>query len=141
MPEALVPLEPGDILYIDGNPADPTQPTHTITCLGQYGVDAATGKMVPLVIDAMGITPPYIDSNNHVGPEGVQIRSPEEIAERLGGIAVKSLGELIRNSGLETTTLGFAKPSRQGGPRRRLWGMTGTQLDALMALRRRGRHG
>ena len=69
-----MPLEPGDILYIDGNPADPTQPTHTITWLGQYGVHAASGKMVPLVIDATGITPPYIDSNDHVVPEGVQIR-------------------------------------------------------------------
>ena len=67
-------LEPGDILYIDGNPSDPTQPTHAITWLGQYGIDAATGQMVPLVIDSTGITPPHIDSNNHVVPEGVQIR-------------------------------------------------------------------
>jgi hypothetical protein len=69
-----------------------------------------------------------------------RIYSPEEIAERLGGIAVKSLGELIRNRGLETTTLGFAEPSRKGGPRHRLWGMTATHLDALLELRRRGRH-
>ncbi len=67
-------LEPGDILYIDGNPSNPTQTTHAITWLGQYGVDAATGQMVPLVIDSTGITPPHIDSNNHVVPEGVQIR-------------------------------------------------------------------
>jgi hypothetical protein len=54
VPEALVPLEPGDILYIDGNPADPTQPTHTITWLGQYGVDAATGKgMTDTQLDAL----------------------------------------------------------------------------------------
>ena len=69
-----------------------------------------------------------------------RVYSPEEIAERLGGIAVKSLGEVIRTSGLETTTLGFAEPSRKGGRRRRLWGMTATQLDALLELRRRGRH-
>jgi len=30
--------------------------------------------MVPLVIDSTGITPPHIDSNNHVVPVGVQIR-------------------------------------------------------------------
>jgi hypothetical protein len=67
-------LKPGDIIYIDGNPKDPTQATHAITWLGQYGVDAATGKMVPLVIDSTGITPGHIDSNNHVVPEGIQIR-------------------------------------------------------------------
>lgn len=73
--------------------------------------------------------------------EPARVYSPEEIAERLGGITVKSLGELIRNGGLETTTLGYAEPSRRGGPRRRVWGMTDIQLGALLALRRHGRHG
>ncbi len=74
--------------------------------------------------------------NKH-GRVPARVYSPEEIAERLGGIAVKSLGEVIRSLGLETTTLGYAQPSRKGGPRRRLWGMTEIQLDALMV--RRGR--
>ena len=69
--------------------------------------------------------------------ESAKVYTPEEIAERLGGIAIKSLGEVIRNLGLETTTLGYAEPSRKGGPRRRLWGMTDIQLDALIALRGR----
>ena len=73
--------------------------------------------------------------------EPARIYWPEEIAERLGGIAVKSLGELIRKTGLEITTLGFAEPSRKGGRRRRLWGMTNAQLDALLELRRRGSQG
>jgi hypothetical protein len=67
-------LKPCDILYINGNPSDSTKPTHAITWLGQYGVDAATGKMVLLVIDSTGITPQHIDSNNHVVPDGVHIR-------------------------------------------------------------------
>jgi hypothetical protein len=83
--------------------------------------------------------------NDHGHSEAVggpaRIHTPEEIAERLGGISIKSLGELIRNSGLQTTTLGFADPSRKGGPRRRLWGMTDEQLEVLLALRERGRHG
>ena len=73
--------------------------------------------------------------------EPARVYSPEEISDRLGGIAVKSLGELIRNRGLETTTLGYAEQSRKGGPRRRLWGMTDSELAALLALRKRGRHG
>ena len=67
----------------------------------------------------------------------VKVNTPEDIAERLGGISVKSLTELIRNSGLETTTLGYSEPSRKGGRRRRVWGMTEPQLEALLALRRR----
>lgn len=75
------------------------------------------------------------------GSAGVsgRIFTPEEIAERLGGMALKSLGELIRTHSLETTTLGYAPPSRKGGPRRRLWGMTEDQLDALLAVRKRDR--
>lgn len=72
--------------------------------------------------------------------ESARVYTPEEIAERLGGIAVKSLSEVIRSLGLDTTTLGYAEPSRKGGPRRRLWGMTDIQLDALIALRRRRSH-
>jgi hypothetical protein len=83
---------------------------------------------------------PKHGSRDAVG-ERVSVYSPEEIAERLGGIAVKSLAELIRKHGMETTTLGYAEASRKGGPRRRLWGMTDVQLDALLALRKRGRHG
>jgi hypothetical protein len=69
--------------------------------------------------------------------EEPKVYTPEEIAERAGGISVKTLGALIRDRGLETTTLGYAEPSRKGGPRRRLWGMTDAQLQALLALRRR----
>ena len=65
-----------------------------------------------------------------------KIHSPQDIAERVGGISVKSLAELIRNAGLETTTLGYAEPSRRGGPARRLWGMTGEQLDRLLEFRK-----
>jgi hypothetical protein len=88
-----------------------------------------------------GVTVLYDHGPRDATGEPARVYSPEEIAERLGGIAVKSLGELIRSRGLETTTLGYAEPSRKGGPRRRLWGMTDIQLDALLALRRRGRHG
>jgi hypothetical protein len=74
--------------------------------------------------------------------EGCKVHTPEEIVERLGGISLKTLLALIRNRGLETTTLGYAEPSRKGGPRRRLWGMTNAQLEALLALRRqRGQEG
>ena len=64
------------------------------------------------------------------------MHAPQEIAERLGSITVKTLSALIRARGLETTTLGYAEPSRRGGPRRRVWGMTDAQLEALMAVRR-----
>ncbi len=72
------------------------------------------------------------------GSDPVKIHTPEEIAQRLGGIAVKSLSEIIRKLGVQTTTLGYAEPSRKGGPRRRLWGMTDRQLEELLT-RRRGR--
>jgi hypothetical protein len=77
------------------------------------------------------------DHQDEVGPELEQLHSPEEIAEQLGGISVKSLSELIRKTGLETTTLGQTKPSRKGGRRRRIWGMTSAQLEALLDFRRR----
>jgi hypothetical protein len=80
----------------------------------------------------------HSQSEPNGGP--ARVFSPKEIAEQVGGIAVKSLNELIRKHGMETTTIGYAEPSRKGGPRRRLWGMTEVQLDALIALRRRGRH-
>jgi hypothetical protein len=76
-----------------------------------------------------------------VGPGMEQLHTPEEIAEQLGGISVKSLSELIRKTGLETTTLGHTKPSRKGGRRRRLWGMTPAQLMALKEFRRRRAQG
>jgi hypothetical protein len=69
--------------------------------------------------------------------EGPKIYTPEQIAAQAGGISVKSLSALIRDRGLETTTMGYAPPSRKGGPRRRLWGMTNAQLEALLAARRR----
>ncbi len=66
-------LHPGDILFIHGNPSDPSQVTHAITWLGIYGVDK-NGQGVPLIIDSTGITPPHVNSNNQVVPEGVEIR-------------------------------------------------------------------
>ena len=66
-------LEPGDILYIHGNPSDPTQVTHAITWLGIYGVDK-NHQGIPLVIDSTGITPAHVNSNDQVIPEGVEIR-------------------------------------------------------------------
>jgi hypothetical protein len=69
--------------------------------------------------------------------EETRLHTPEEIADRLGGISLKTLNALIRGRGLETTTLGYAEPSRNGGPRRRLWGMTDSQLEALLAVRNR----
>jgi hypothetical protein len=68
---------------------------------------------------------------------GVKIHTPSEIAQRAGSITVKTLSALIRARGLETTTLGYAEPSRKGGPRRRVWGMTDAQLEALLAVRKR----
>ena len=47
--------------------------THAITRLGSYGVDK-NNQGVPLVIDSTGITPPHVNSNNQVIPEGVEIR-------------------------------------------------------------------
>jgi hypothetical protein len=67
----------------------------------------------------------------------IKIHTPEEIAERVGRITIKTLNALIRSRGLETTTLGHAPPSRKGGPPRRLWGMTDAQLACLVALRKR----
>jgi hypothetical protein len=67
-----------------------------------------------------------------------RLHTPEEIAVLLGGISVKTLNDLIRDRGHETTTLGYAPPSRKGGPRRRIWGMTDEQLEALLAARRKG---
>jgi hypothetical protein len=75
-------------------------------------------------------------ARNHHHDNGEILHTPEEIAARLGGIAIKSLSELIRKEKLETTTLHFLEPSRRGGRRRRVWGMTEEQLDALLALRR-----
>ena len=69
------------------------------------------------------------------------LHTPEAIATMLGGISVKTLNDLIRDRGLETTTLGYAAASRKGGPRRRIWGMTDEQLQALMAIRRRRNRG
>ena len=69
-----------------------------------------------------------------------KVYSPEEIAERVGGISVKSLAEVIRKAGLDTTTLGYAEPSKRGGPSRRIWGMTDDQLERLLHFRNeRGR--
>jgi hypothetical protein len=64
------------------------------------------------------------------------IHTPEDIASRVGNITVKTLSALIRSRGLETTTLGYAPPSRKGGPRRRVWGMTDAQLQSLLAVRK-----
>jgi hypothetical protein len=85
-----------------------------------------------------------IDQENNgmsqAGGQEAELHTPEEIAAKLGGISLKTLNDLVRDRGLETTTLGYAPPSRKGGPRRRLWAMTDAQLEALMAARsRRGR--
>ena len=74
---------------------------------------------------------------NATSQERLEVHTPEEIAARLGGINIKTLTALIRNHGLETTTFGYAEPSRKGGPPRRLWGMTDPQLEVLLALRNR----
>jgi hypothetical protein len=66
-----------------------------------------------------------------------RLHKPDEIAERLGGITQKTLTALIRSRGLETTTLGYAPPSRKGGPKRKLWAMTDDQLSALLSVRRK----
>ena len=66
-----------------------------------------------------------------------RLHTPEEIAAMLGGISIKTLNDLIRDRGLESTTIGHAPPSRKGGPPRRIWGMTDAQLEALIAIRRR----
>jgi hypothetical protein len=77
-----------------------------------------------------------LPTRNECGSVGESLHTPEEIAARLGGMAVKSLSELIRKEQLETTTLHFTEPSSRGGRKRRVWGMTGAQLDALLATRR-----
>jgi hypothetical protein len=69
--------------------------------------------------------------------QGTGLHTPDQIAAMLGGISIKTLNDLIRDRGLETTTLGYAPPSRKGGPRRRIWAMTDAQLNALLAVRRR----
>jgi hypothetical protein len=72
---------------------------------------------------------------SHAGGPESSLHTPEAIAMMLGGISIKTLNDLIRDRGLETTTLGYAPPSRKGGPRRRIWGMTDGQLEALLAVR------
>jgi hypothetical protein len=74
---------------------------------------------------------------SEAGGQEARLHTPDEIAAMLGEISIKTLNDLIRDRGLETTTLGYAPPSRKGGPRRRIWGMTDAQLEALMAVRRR----
>jgi hypothetical protein len=69
--------------------------------------------------------------------EAIELYTPEEVAALVGGITVKSLSEVIRNGRLETTTLGHVGPSARGGRRRRVWGMTKQQIEALLALRNR----
>jgi hypothetical protein len=69
--------------------------------------------------------------------EESKLYTPEEIADRLGGITLKTLSALIRSRSLATTTLGYAEPSRKGGPRRRIWGMNDSQLEALLIVRNR----
>jgi hypothetical protein len=73
-----------------------------------------------------------IESNS----EPADLLLPEEIAGRLG-ISVKSLAALIRERGLEVTPMGYAPASIRGGRRRRLWGMTELQFEALIAARKR----
>jgi hypothetical protein len=74
------------------------------------------------------------------GGQGPRLHTPAEIAVMLGGISVKTLNDLVRDRGFETTTLGHAPPSRKGGRQRRIWAMTDEQLEALLAARRhRGR--
>ncbi len=74
---------------------------------------------------------------SEAGSQEPKLHTPEEIALMLGGISVKTLNDLVRDRGHETTTLGYAPPSRKGGPKRRIWAMTDEQLDALLAARRR----
>ncbi len=78
---------------------------------------------------------------SEAGGQEARLHTPEVIAAMLGGISLKTLNDLVRDRGLATTTLGYAPPSRKGGPRRRLWGMTDDQLEALMESRRRGGRG
>jgi hypothetical protein len=78
---------------------------------------------------------------SEAGGQEARLHTPEEIAAMLGGITVKTLNDLVRDRGLATTTLGYAPPSRKGGPRRRLWGMTDDQLEVLLESRRRSGRG
>ncbi|MGC8643169.1 MAG: hypothetical protein ACP5XB_25190 [Isosphaeraceae bacterium] len=76
-----------------------------------------------------------LDHSEHGSEPGagpIKLHSPEEIARRLGGMAVKSLAELIRKTGVETTTIGYEDAPRKGGKKRRLWGMTDAQLQELL---------
>ncbi|MDR3633248.1 MAG: FG-GAP repeat protein [Isosphaeraceae bacterium] len=66
-------VQPGDILIINGNPSNPSQATHAIIWLGQYGKDKNNVDN-NLVIDSTGTNPWHINSNDQVVPEGVQIR-------------------------------------------------------------------
>jgi hypothetical protein len=74
-------------------------------------------------------------SANATSHSELKLHHPEEIVEKLGGINIKTLTAVIRNHGLETTTLGYTEPARKGGRPRRLWAMTDPQLEALLALR------
>jgi hypothetical protein len=74
---------------------------------------------------------------SEAGGQEARLHTPEEIAAMLGGISIKTLNDLIRDRGLESTTISYAPPSRKGGPPRRVWGMSDAQLEALMAVRRR----
>src|SRR4051794_25835727 len=81
------------------------------------------------------------DRESRESKSEVTVYSPQEISERIGGISVKSLAEVIRKAGLETTTVGYAEPSKRGGPGRRIWGMTDDQLERFLHFRNQRRRG
>ena len=53
---------------------------------------------------------------SEAGGQEARLHTPDEIAAMLGGISIKTLNDLIRDRGLQTTTLGYAPPSRKGRP-------------------------
>jgi hypothetical protein len=76
-------------------------------CCQRSGEDAGAG-WIPggdLVLEDASV--------NAEGHEASRVHTPEAIAARLGGISIKTLTALIRNHGLETTTL-LALRNRRG---------------------------
>jgi hypothetical protein len=61
----------------------------------------------------------------------VIVHSPEEAARRLGGIAVPTLIAIIKDGGYSFTNL--SPGSKPWGRGKRRWGLTDSQIDAVIA--------
>ncbi|QYY34932.1 NlpC/P60 family protein [Ruficoccus sp. ZRK36] len=67
-------FQPGDLLFITGEPNQPDDITHVIIWLGSYGtLEDGTPSDVPLVISSHDNTPAIFDGDGNLPPPGVEI--------------------------------------------------------------------